>query len=154
MIYLGLTKILLVGVVALIVLGPEKLPKVARMAGSLWGRAQRYIAQVKSEVNREMELESLRQVKTDLDQVAQGVDTAVTENISLFSEMQKRKEIIYSAQELQQQAQKKSKQFKKRRLARIGRGYQIQGNVKGYILSGAARVARHRPQRAYFSFFR
>lgn len=154
MIDLGLTKILLVGVVALIVLGPEKLPKVARMVGSLWGRAQRYIAQVKSEVNREMELESLRQVKEDIDQVVDVVDTAVAENVSLFSEMQQRKEMVYSAQELQQQGQKKVKQFKKRRLARIGRGHPMQGNVKAYILSGAARVARHRPQRAYFSFFR
>ena len=53
MIDLGLTKIAILGVVALVVIGPEKLPKVARMAGTLYGRAQRYLHEVKSEVSRE-----------------------------------------------------------------------------------------------------
>ena len=57
MIDIGLSKLALIGVVALVVIGPERLPKVARMAGSLFGRAQRYINDVKAEVTREIELE-------------------------------------------------------------------------------------------------
>ncbi len=60
MIDLGLSKLAIIGVVALIVIGPEKLPKVARMAGSLYGRAQRYLHDVKAEVSREIELDELR----------------------------------------------------------------------------------------------
>ncbi|MDO8301488.1 Sec-independent protein translocase protein TatB, partial [Lacisediminimonas sp.] len=66
MIDLGLTKIALIGAVALVVIGPEKLPKVARMAGSLFGRAQRYINDVKSEVSRELELDELRMMQSDV----------------------------------------------------------------------------------------
>ena len=54
MIDLGLTKLAVIGVVALVVIGPEKLPKVARMAGTLYGRAQRYLNEVKTEVSREI----------------------------------------------------------------------------------------------------
>ena len=66
MIDIGLTKIAMIGVVALVVIGPEKLPRVARMAGSLFGRAQRYINDVKSEVSREIELEELRKMQKDI----------------------------------------------------------------------------------------
>jgi sec-independent protein translocase protein TatB len=52
MIDLGLTKFAAIGVVALVVIGPEKLPKVARMTGTLYGRAQRFLNEVKSEVTR------------------------------------------------------------------------------------------------------
>ena len=55
MIDLGVSKLALIAVVALIVVGPERLPKIARMAGNLFGRAQRYMADIKSEVNRQME---------------------------------------------------------------------------------------------------
>jgi sec-independent protein translocase protein TatB len=49
---LGLSKMALIGAVALIVIGPEKLPRVARTVGTLLGKAQRYVADVKAEVNR------------------------------------------------------------------------------------------------------
>ena len=63
MIDLGVSKLALIAVVALVVVGPERLPKVARMAGNLFGRAQRYMADVKSEVNRQMEIEEFKQLK-------------------------------------------------------------------------------------------
>ena len=66
MIDLGLSKMALIAVVALVVIGPEKLPKVARMAGSLFGRAQRYMNEVKSEVSREMELDELRKMQKEM----------------------------------------------------------------------------------------
>ena len=67
MLDLGLTKMALIGVVALVVLGPERLPGVARTAGALFGRAQRYINDVKAEVSREMELDGLRRMKTQFE---------------------------------------------------------------------------------------
>ena len=66
MIDLGLSKIAIIGVVALVVIGPEKLPKVARMAGTLYGRAQRYLHDVKSEVSREIELDELRNLQKEV----------------------------------------------------------------------------------------
>jgi sec-independent protein translocase protein TatB len=66
MLDLGLTKMAVIGVVSLVVLGPERLPHVARTAGALFGRAQRYINEVKDEVTREIEFKELHQVKSEL----------------------------------------------------------------------------------------
>jgi sec-independent protein translocase protein TatB len=63
MIDLGISKLALIGAVALIVIGPEKLPRVARTVGALLGKAQRYVADVKAEVNRSMDLEELKKMK-------------------------------------------------------------------------------------------
>lgn len=57
---IGFSELLMIGVVALIVIGPERLPKVARTAGHLYGRMQRYVSSVKSDISREMDLEELR----------------------------------------------------------------------------------------------
>ena len=65
MIDLGVSKLALIAVVALVVVGPERLPKVARMAGNLFGRAQRYMAEVKSEVSRQMEVEEFKQLREE-----------------------------------------------------------------------------------------
>ncbi|MFL9964029.1 Sec-independent protein translocase protein TatB [Paraburkholderia sediminicola] len=81
MLDLGLTKMALIGVVALVVLGPERLPRVARTAGALFGRAQRYINDVKSEVTREIELDELRRMKTEFETAASNVETAVQDNL-------------------------------------------------------------------------
>src|SRR5271156_3094826 len=81
MLDLGLTKMALIGVVALVVLGPERLPRVARTAGALFGRAQRYINDVKSEVTREIELDELRRMKTEFEAAAQNVETSVQDNL-------------------------------------------------------------------------
>ncbi|MCE3272968.1 MAG: twin-arginine translocation protein TatB subunit [Ramlibacter sp.] len=62
MLDLGLSKMALIGVVALIVIGPEKLPRVARTVGTLLGKAQRYVADVKAEVNRSMDLDELKKM--------------------------------------------------------------------------------------------
>ncbi len=77
MLDLGLTKMALIGVVALVVLGPERLPRVARTAGALFGRAQRYINDVKSEVTREIEMDELRRMKTEFETSARSVETTV-----------------------------------------------------------------------------
>jgi len=81
MLDLGITKMALIGVVALVVLGPERLPRVARTAGALFGRAQRYINDVKAEVTREIEIDELRRMKTDFEKAARNVETTIHDNL-------------------------------------------------------------------------
>jgi sec-independent protein translocase protein TatB len=81
MIDLGLSKMALIGVVALVVIGPERLPKVARMAGTLLGRAQRYVHDVKAEVSREIELEELKKMRTQFQEAAHNVEQNIQSGI-------------------------------------------------------------------------
>src|SRR5512147_3169028 len=77
MIDFGFDKLALIGAVALIVIGPEKLPRVARTVGHLLGKAQRYVADVKAEVNRSIELDELKKMKTQFEDAARGVEQEV-----------------------------------------------------------------------------
>jgi Tat protein translocase TatB subunit len=72
---LGISKMALIGAVALIVIGPEKLPRVARTVGTLLGKAQRYVADVKAEVSRSMELDELKKMKDTVETAARDVGT-------------------------------------------------------------------------------
>lgn len=76
---IGFSELLLIAVVALVVLGPERLPKVARTLGHLFGRMQRYVADVKAEINREMEMEEVRNLQTQFKDAAQSMQKAFTE---------------------------------------------------------------------------
>ena len=73
----GFSEMVVIGVVALVVLGPERLPKVARTLGVLFGRMQRYVAQVKSDINREMELAELGKVKTEFESAARSFQSDI-----------------------------------------------------------------------------
>ena len=77
MIDLGVSKLALIAVVALIVVGPERLPKVARVAGNLFRRAQRYMSEVKSEVNRQMEMEEFRKIREESTAVLKEVENSI-----------------------------------------------------------------------------
>ena len=79
MIDFGFDKLALIGAVALIVIGPEKLPRVARTVGTLLGKAQRYVADVKAEVNRSIELEELKKMKTEFEDAARDVERPVAQ---------------------------------------------------------------------------
>ena len=81
---IGWSELLLIGVVALIVIGPEKLPKVARTVGALLGKAQRYVADVKAEVSRSIELEELKKMKDSMESAAKDVQTSVQTTASDF----------------------------------------------------------------------
>ena len=81
MIDFGFDKIALIGAVALIVIGPEKLPRVARTVGHLLGKAQRYVADVKAEVNRSIELEELKKMKGQFEDAARDVEKNVSDEI-------------------------------------------------------------------------
>jgi sec-independent protein translocase protein TatB len=80
---IGFTELLVIGVVALLVIGPERMPKVARTAGHLFGRFQRYVSAVKADIGREVELDELRKAgqtfKESVEQAASGVQTGVAE---------------------------------------------------------------------------
>lgn len=82
MIEFGFDKLALIGAVALIVIGPEKLPKVARTIGHLVGKAQRYVADVKSEVNRSIELDELKKMKTQFEDAARDVESSVQQQVN------------------------------------------------------------------------
>jgi sec-independent protein translocase protein TatB len=85
MIDFGLDKIALIGAVALVVIGPEKLPRVARTVGALFGKAQRYVADVKAEVNRSIELEELKKMKTQFEDAARNVEDTVRSEVQSAS---------------------------------------------------------------------
>lgn len=80
---IGFSELLVIGVVALLVVGPERLPKVARTAGHLFGRFQRYVTTVKADIGREMELDELRKAgqsfKESIEEAARGVESSVKE---------------------------------------------------------------------------
>src|SRR5512141_62134 len=84
MIDLGIEKMLVIGAVALIVIGPEKLPRVARTVGTLLGKAQRYVADVKAEVNRSIELEELKKMKDTVETAARDVESSIHAGASEF----------------------------------------------------------------------
>ena len=86
MIDLGISKLALIGAVALVVIGPEKLPRVARTVGTLLGKAQRYVADVKAEVNRSIELEELKKMKTQFEDAARNVEQTVHQEVSQASQ--------------------------------------------------------------------
>ncbi len=69
----------LIGTVALVVLGPERLPKVARTVGEWVGKAQRYVSQVKSDINREIELTELKKIQEEARKAAQSVKSTFSE---------------------------------------------------------------------------
>jgi len=75
---IGLSEIVVIGVVALIVIGPERLPKTARMLGHLFGRLQRYVNEVKADISREMELDELRRLKRDVESAARDIQQSVS----------------------------------------------------------------------------
>jgi len=164
MIDIGLTKLALIGVVALVVIGPEKLPTVARMAGSLFGRAQRYINEVKSEVSREIELEELRKMQQEVQEAASDIEQSISSSVSdvkdsLHAAWNDSSVNSSSDSFNVEQLALKAKSFRKKKLARssaIPAWYKQQSGQKARVLSGAARVARFRPAgqgKASGSFF-
>ena len=78
----GFTELMVIAVVALIVIGPERLPRVARTLGHLFGRLQRYVNDVKADISREIELEELKKFKSTFEDAARGVESEVNMEIS------------------------------------------------------------------------
>lgn len=151
MIDLGVSKIALIGAVALIFIGPEKLPKLARTLGAMVGKAQRYVADVKAEVNRSMDLEELKKMKETVESAARDVETTVhTASTDFEKDWQSATagldtvsytpEVVYP-----EYALPKKKWRIKQGVA--PQWYKARHGIRSKALSGAARVARFRPQR-------
>jgi sec-independent protein translocase protein TatB len=74
----GLSELMIIAVVALVVIGPERLPKVARTAGLLLGRLQRYVSDVKSDINREIQLDELKKMQQEMTDQVTNLQASVT----------------------------------------------------------------------------
>ena len=87
---IGFSELMVIGVVALIVIGPERLPKVARTVGHLFGRMQRYVNDVKSDISREMELDELKKLQATMQDAARSFESSVTREVNAAeAELQK-----------------------------------------------------------------
>ena len=78
----GFSEMVIVAIVGLVVLGPERLPKVARQAGQWLGKLQRYVADVKSDINRQMELDELRKLQAEVTGAARDLETSLKSTVS------------------------------------------------------------------------
>lgn len=151
MIDLGIDKLALIGAVALIVIGPEKLPRVARTVGTLIGKAQRYVADVKAEVNRSMELDELRKMKDTVESAARDVESSVRTGAADFEKQWSEALSEPAAQPLPEppslpEYKRPDKNWRLKRGA-TPQWYKARAGVRTRALSGAARVARYRPRK-------
>ncbi len=151
MIDLGISKLALIGAVALIVIGPEKLPRVARTVGTLLGKAQRYVADVKAEVNRSMDLDELKKMKDSVTSAAHEVQSSVRD---FGSEFERGMSGSVPASEAADAGisvpdyptyRHPGKNFRLKQKA-VPQWYKARNGVRGKVQSGAARVARFRPK--------
>ena len=167
MIDIGLSKMALIGVVALVVIGPEKLPKVARTVGTLLGKAQRYVNDVKSEVSRSMELDELRKMKENVESAARDVEQSVqtsardfekdwndvtssinsSDSSSSSSENSWGDGVSSSSYSSVTPAYHHPKKNWRLKRGAVPQWYKSRSGVRTKAQSGAARVARFRPQK-------
>ena len=160
MIDIGISKLALIGAVALIVIGPEKLPRVARTVGTLLGKAQRYVSDVKAEVTRSMELDELKKMKESVETAARDVQQSVntvssdfekdwreaTDFESSYDSDTATSASSYSSSTITPAYKNPGKNFRLKRGA-VPRWYKARAGVRTHVQSGAARVARFRPKR-------
>jgi len=150
MIDIGVAKIALIGAVALIVIGPEKLPRLARTIGTMLGKAQRYVADVKQEVSRSMELDELKKMKETVEGAARDVQNSIQTNASDFekswSETTGDSSTSASLPGLEMFPEYKHPKKKWRlKTGATPQWYKARSGTRTRTQSGAARVARFRP---------
>lgn len=152
MIDLGISKLVLIGAVALIVIGPEKLPRVARTVGTLLGKAQRYLADVKSEVSRSIELDELKKMKTSMEDAAKDVNQSIQTNAAEFektwADATRTTDGAFEGHASLLQPPPEYHHPKKNWRLKQGampNWFKARAGVRTRALSGAARVARFRP---------
>ena len=150
---IGVTKLAIVGGIALIVIGPERLPRVARMVGTLLGRAQRYVADVKAEVNRSIEIEELNKMKSQFEGAAREVHDSVQRNLrdpGAFDEpgmSEVSDAAAMRAIEPPPPVYKPPRKNWRLKRSAVPTWYKQRAGVRTNAQSGAARVARFRPRR-------
>lgn len=148
MIDIGVTKLAIIGAIALVVIGPEKLPGLAKTVGTLLGRARRYVADVKAEVNRSMELDELKKMRDAVETAARDVENSIQTHTSDF---EKSWEAATGTADLP--APQEPPQYKhpgkhwRLKQGAVPQWYKARAGVRTKALSGAARVARYRPRK-------
>ena len=153
MIDLGISKMALIGAVALIVIGPEKLPRVARTVGALLGKAQRYVSDVKAEVSRSMELDELKKMKDTVAGAAKDIESSIHSGASDFEKSwadatstASESSNTYTPLESYPVYRHPGKRWRVKQGA-TPNWYKARTGMRTRALSGAARVARFRPQK-------
>ncbi len=157
MIDLGISKLALIGAVALIVIGPEKLPRVARTVGALLGKAQRYVSDVKAEVSRSMELEELKKMKDTVTEAARDMESSVQSGANDFekswSDATAGLDGTSSSYDssaplgsLEPPVYKHPRKNWRLKQGAMPQWYKARAGVRTRTQSGAARVARFRPR--------
>ncbi|TDQ43337.1 Sec-independent protein translocase protein TatB [Tepidicella xavieri] len=164
MIDLGISKLALIGVVALVVIGPEKLPRVARTVGTLLGKAQRYVAEVKAEVNRTMELEELKKMKESVESAARDVESSIHQTANDFEKewsevtagLENASSTTFNPSDaysigspVYPEYKHPKKNFRLKQKA-VPQWFKARTGIRTRALSGAARVARFRPKSRSF----
>lgn len=166
----GITKLAIIGAVALVVIGPERLPKVARTVGTLLGRAQRYLADVKAEVNREMQLDELRAMRETVEKAASSFETSVHSHVRdaesqwsstvssafetdastpLMTPLPAATSTFASALPTSPAKRSKWKRNVRGRQSGMPLWFRSANRKRTRVQSGAARVARYRVRRGY-----
>ncbi len=150
MLDIGVTKIAIIGAIALVVIGPERLPSVARMAGTLLGRARSYMAEVKAEVNRSMELDELKKMKDSMESAARDVEQTIQTSASDFEKSWAEATNTTEAPPIDILTLNTPQYRHPKKHWRVKQGampnwYKARAGVRTKALSGAARVARFRP---------
>ena len=82
----GISEVMIIAIVGLIVIGPERLPRVARTLGHLFGRMQRYVSEIKADINREVELDELRKLQASMKDAAQEIEESVSKQVNFIEE--------------------------------------------------------------------
>lgn len=153
MLDIGVTKIAIIGAIALIVIGPERLPGLARTVGTLMGRARAYLADVKAEVNRSMDLEELKKMKETVEGAARDVENSIQTNAREFEKSwAETTDNAIAAPESSGPSYPEYRHPKKHWRVKQGvmpNWYKARAGVRTKALSGAARVARFRPHKTH-----
>lgn len=149
---IGVTKLAIIAGIALIVIGPEKLPGLAKTIGTLLGRARRYVADVKAEVSRSMELDELKKMKDTVESAARDVENSIQTSSSDFEKSwaETTSMVTNSASADAHISFPQYKHPKKKWRVKQGATpswYKARTGMRTKALSGAARVARFRPQK-------
>jgi len=162
MIDIGISKLMIVAGIALVVIGPERLPKVARTVGALLGRAQRYVSDVKAEVSRSIELEELQKARHEFESAARDIhgnllNSAEQVNSEVQGALDAARDTgteVDGSQAWHGSYDDFPRYERPRKNWRIKRGnlphwYKQRQGLRTHVQSAAARVARHRPTRRF-----
>lgn len=152
MIDIGVTKLAIIGGIALIVIGPEKLPSLAKTIGTLLGRARRYVADVKDEVNRSMDLDALKKMKDTVESAVRDVDNSIQTSAADFEKTwadataQAGNTPVHDYSAAPPTYRHPNKKWRVKQGA-TPTWYKARTGIRTRALSGAARVARFRPHK-------